>query len=255
MKDLKEKTWQYLKPSELMFVLFGVFIFLSAVAGVMIYRGEQFSGKLKYEDLSPDQKTKVKNLAENIQLGNDDQNVRYAERVREASSIALGVSIFLVSERISHNRVLTLEELMTEFSKSDLLPPSVQVVLPDRKTDYGMLRTDRGVYFIRYLPKPLKIEILSGSFAGKSDGVVFIIRLPDTTAANMSPQVDSQKVTSAGAWATLFEAPETGDHYIPPPFAPVETYKAMNWQIKPLQQTDISPERLQQLNDFLKREN
>lgn len=249
--ELKKTAWKYLKPNETMCVIIGVFFFMGIVTAVTMYRNESaFDAEIKYENLSPAQKKRVDNIA-NIPALDSDKNVRYAERVREASSIGLGISIFLVSERVSKNRVLTLPEVMKEFSKSELLPPGVTVLLPDTPASYGLLKTTSGFYYLNYSAAPLRIEVLAASFNGLRDGAVFVLCVPDTSAANMKPSAGSAKVSSAGAWATIFEAPDNDDHYIPPPFSPVATYAAMNWQVRPLQQSEMSPQRVQELNDFM----
>lgn len=256
MKKAIKSAWKFLKPNEFVLVLGGVFFVLAVVTAIQMYRNsdaEKFNGKLTYENLTPEQKRQIESIAEDTRLGETDNNLRYAERVREASSIGLGLSLYLVRERVSNNRVLTLAQTMSEFAKSELLPPACQVLTPDRPTDYGLVQTSRGVYYIRYSPAPLKLEVLSSGFNGLSDGSTFIIRVPDTSAANLPVAANSPKVTSAGAWATIFEAPENENHYIPPAFAPVQTFTAMNWQIRALQQTELSPERVRELNKFLQR--
>ena len=237
----------------MMFVLFGVFIVIFIFIGISMYRSDSvFKADVKYEN----QTEKVERLKETLDkiplMGENDTNFRYAERVREASSIGLGMSIFLVNQRVHFNRTLTLQELMQEFARSDLLPPGITVLFPKSQTNYGVTQTGRGIYFIRYSPKPLRIEILAGSIVGKEDGAVFILRIPDTSAANINPSesMSSANIKSAGAWATVFEAPENADHYIPPPFSPLQTFTAMNWSVKPLQQADISPDKLKQFKRF-----
>ena len=257
MKKVIKSAWKYLKPNEFVLVIFGVFIVLAIFTAIKMYRDpsvEKFDGKLNYENLSPEQKRQIESIAEDTRLGETDSNLRYAERVREASSIGLGLSLYLVRERVSNNRVLTLQQTMVEFAKSDLLPPACQVLNPDSQTDYGLVKTERGVYYVRYSPAPLKLEVLSSGANGLADGSTFIIRVPDTSAANLQVKANSAKTTSAGAWATIFEAPENENHYIPAAFAPVQSFAAMNWQIRALQQTELSPERVQELNKFLQRQ-
>lgn len=238
-----------------MYVVIGVFVVLAVITLVVMRRDKAFDAEFKYENLSPVQKKRADAIVANIPTGDSDKNVRYADRIREASSIGLGMSMFLVSQRVSKNRIMSLPELMKEFSTSDLLPPGVAVLLPDKAVSYGLLKTGSGLYYLNYSPRPLKIEVLAASFNGLHDGAVFVLRLPDTSAANLKPQADSPKVFSAGAWATLFEAPENPNHYIPPPFSPAETYRALNWQTRPLQQSEISPQRMAQLSEYLQKLN
>lgn len=249
--------WKFLKPTEIIWVIFGIFFFLSLVVVVKMYREpepDKFS--LYYENISADEKLKAKQAEENIRLGEDDNVVAYAERVREASSVGLGISLFLVKERVSQaQRVLTLDQLMREFAESDLLPPDCTVLIADKPTSYGLIKTSHGIFYIRYSPVPLKVEILSAGSDGAASGAVFILRVPDTSAAKLAPEGAGPKIKTAGAWATIFEAPSNQNHYIPPPFAPVETFTAMNWQVRALQQTELSPERLRELNNYLQNRN
>lgn len=252
LEKTRKAAWKFLKPNETMLIMFGIFTVLAIVTGVSMYRREtKFEGNLVYQNLSSEQRRQAEKMPEIAKVGEDDTSFRLSERIREASAVGLGLSMYLVHERISDNRVLTLQQMMSEFSKSDLLPPAAVVLFPDRQTDYGIVKTALGAYFVRYSPAPLKIEILSSGFQGLGDGATFIIRLPDTSAASLRVTANSPKVTSAGAWATLFLAPENENHYIPAPFSPVQTFAAMNWQITPLQQTELSPAKVQELNTFL----
>ena len=253
---MKNSAWKFVKPNEMMFVFAGGFFLLVIITAVSMYRNSApYQSQVNYENLPPEQKKRVDDVLKNVPVGDDDKNVRYAERVREASSIGLGLSLFLVSERVSGNRVLTLPDAMNGFSRSALLPPGVIVLLPEKAVSYGLLRTERGIYYINYSPRPLKIEILAGSFSSLADGAVFVLRVPDTSAARLKPDVASPKISAAGAWATIFEAPETENHYIPPPFSPAQTYLAMDWKMRPLQQAEMSPQRVEQLNQFLQNQN
>jgi hypothetical protein len=252
-----QTLWKYTKPTETMLIMFGVFAFLAIVTAITMYRNSEnkFNGQVRYENLSPETRRQVESVAEDIRLGEDDSNLRYAERIREASSIGLGLSLYIVRERVSSDRVLTLPQMMDEFAKSDVLPPSCKVLLPDKPTDYGLVQTARGIYYIRYQSSPLKLEILSSGADPVADGSTFILRVPDTSAAKIPIEAGSNKVKSAGAWATIFEAPASENYYIPPPFAPVQSYAAMNWQVRALQQTELSPERMQKINEYLQRQN
>lgn len=252
---IAKNFWKFVKPTETIFIMGGVFFVLTVVTVVTMYRNNNsFKPEVRYENLTPEQRRQIESVSEDIRLGETDSNARYADRVREASSIGLGLSLYLVRERVSKDRTLTLSETMTEFAKSDVLPPSCEVLLPDRPTDYGLVKSAQGIYYVRYSPSPLKIEILSGGYNGLADGSVFILRVPDTSAANLPLENASPKTTSAGAWATIFEAPANQNHYIPPAFAPVQTFTAMNWQVRPLQQTELSAARMQELNNFLQRQ-
>jgi hypothetical protein len=247
--------WKFGKPNETMLVIFGAFVVLAVIAGIQMARGSQekaFAGKVKYDMKPSVEQRMVSSIPEDARIGENDSSLRYAERVKEASSIGLGLSLFLIRERVSHGRVLPISQVMSEFSRNELLPPGVEVVSAPAMADYGVAKTLRGMYVIRYSAKPLALEVLGTGWNGLSDGAVFVVRAPDTNAGSQNPGgIYGPKVSSAGGWATLFEAPENEGHSIPAAFAPVQTYQAMNWQVKSLTQVDISPEKLEQLNSFL----
>lgn len=255
IKELVKSSWKFFKPNETILIFVGIFLFMTILTVVSMYRREnKFESNVQYENLTAEQRRQVESMTEDVKLGEDDAVVRQTERIREASSIGLGLSLFLVRERVSNDRVLNLKETMTEFGKSEILPPGCHVLQTDKNTDFGIIRTRRGVYYIRYLAQPLKIEILSSGINGTADGNTFILRLPDTSAAKIPVEANSPKVTSAGAWATLFEAPSSENHYIPPPFASAQAFQAMNWKIVGLQQAEFSPEKLQEINNFLQKQ-
>lgn len=255
-KETLKSSWKYFKPNETILIFVGVFLFMTILTVMAMYRKEnKFDSNVRYENLTAEQRRQVESFNDEAKLGEDDSMVRQTERVREASSIGLGLSLFLVRERVSNNRTLNLKEVMTEFAKSEILPPGCQVLQPDKTVDYGVVRTQRGIYYVRYLSQPLKIEILSSGVNGLADGNTFILRLPDTSAAKIPVEANSPKVTTAGAWATLFEAPPNVNHYIPAPFAPAQSFQAMNWKIVGLQQVEFSPEKLQEINNFLQKQN
>lgn len=253
--ELKKTTWKYLKPSPVIMMMFGVFAVISMFALVSNYReGDKFEANIKYEMSESRKKRIIESIPEEVRTGEYDKNVRYSDRIREASSVGLGLSMFVISQRVSKGRVMALSDVMTEFSASELLPPGVTVLLTQKELSFGVVQTQRGIYLIRYSSRPLKLEILATTIRGFEDGAVFILRIPDTSASNKKVSGKSSKVKTAGAWATLFEAPENVKHSIPPAFSNVSTFEQLNWKVSPLQQTELSPERIKQLNEFVANE-
>lgn len=254
---LRKNAWQYFKPNQSMLLMGGFFCVIAIVVVVTMHRQRQqqpFAAKLRYENLTPEQKRQFDNFGDAARLGEDDGNVRYAERLREASSVGLGLSLYLVRELVAHNRTLSLSEVMNEFAHSDILPPFCQVVSPSPSKDFGVVQTPNGLYIIRYSPVPLKVEVISSGAKGLADGPTFLLRVPDTSAAHLPLPAQNRRVTSAGAWATLFEAPLNENHAVPSAFAPTQTFTALNWRVQPLQQTELAPDKVQELNRFLQQQ-
>jgi len=97
-----------------------------------------------------------------------------------------------------------------------------------RKADYGLFQTERGVYFLCYLAQPAKLKscrAAQGQFGRR--GGCFILRIPDTSAADINGNAGSSRISSAGAWALILKRRKMA-HYIPPPFAPaVQTFDGL----------------------------
>lgn len=195
--------------------------------------------------------------AEVISLGETDPTVKYAERQREASAIGLGLSLYIVRQKISYDRDFKdIPVLMSEFSKSDIFPPQTKLIQTQNAVPYGIFATTRGLYYVRYQAAPLKLEIIACGANGLKDGAVFVLRLPETAAANSSVQDSAADLTNgksapAGKWATLFVSPSAGNPYLPPAFSDASVYQNSGWTIEPLRSTEFSPEKIQQLQKFL----
>lgn len=194
-----------------------------------------------------------------ISAGETDANVRLAERVREASAVGLGLSLTIVRQRLETNKIETdLAALLKKFAASELMPPQTNLITPDAALPYGIMGTTRGLYYIRYNPSPLKLEILACGHRGLQDGAVFVLRVPDTTAASSAsarPVVApyNSQTAYAGYWASLFVSPDNKDAYLPPPFSSAEIYLRAGWRVEPLRATQFSQEKLQLLNSFLQQ--
>jgi hypothetical protein len=186
-----------------------------------------------------------------------DPGTKTTERVREASAIGLGLSLMLVNERLESNNKVDpdLNAILKRYSSHELFPAGTYLVTPDKPVPFGILTTAAGVYYIRYQPSPLKIEILSSGKKGLEDGSVFVVRLPDTSAvsANLVTSYDSKTII-AGYWATIFVAPDTPNAYLPQPFVGTDVYQRAGWRVEPLRATAYTQEKLATLNNFLKEQ-
>lgn len=242
----------------------GQFVF--AVAGIVIvgafvlsrFSGDSLDARVQFTEDSPVdefKKTRTQLTSESIRLGETDSNLRLAERLREGSSIAIGLGWFLLGERVGDAPKITrdVSEMMENFSHSPLLPPGCHVLVPVNKTDYGLIETGRGIYFIRYRSSPVAIEVLASGNKGGADGAAFVVRVPDRWASEYlaSQPMNAAGAKSAGGWASLYIAPENFNAYIPAPFAAGESYLNTGWKPEPMRIDDFSPEKLAELQNFL----
>ena len=132
---------------------------------------------------------------------------------------------------------------MKSFSTSQLLPPQMQILYPDSETDYGLVKSSRGTYFVRYRSIPLTIEILAPGVTSRDDS--FLVRIPDTAS---SKQFGSQN--EAGFWASVYIAPK-GDAKIPPAFSVSEVYQKFGWGLEPLRFTQLTNEQAKSVQNWL----
>lgn len=248
----------FLKPdsNQLVFVVAALVI----IGGFIMSRfagGEKLNANVQFEENSPIEKFKNRRTqltSETVRLGETDPNLRLAERTREASAMAIGLGWFVLNERTSASPKITLavSELMENFARSPLLPPGCSVLMTTTKTDYGLIQTARGLYYVRYRARPLMIEILASGRDSGVDGAVFALRLPDRQAADyLANQPNMASVKIAGSWASIYMAPENKNAYIPPPFAPGAAYLNTGWKPEVLRAGEFSSEKINELQKFL----
>lgn len=232
-----------------------VMILLVVVVGSFYLRvrqgdGEALDASVVYdnENAANQEKQKKQAKKEFYQTGEYDANLKYAERVREASAISLGLSLFLLRERIMEQKTsVSINDILTRFDTHELKPPGVKNQ-SNPSADYGLLRTSRGTYLLRYRAKPFVLEVLACGTNGMTDGAIFLLRVPDQARAQIVGGDSTQVVAS---WAVLYLAPNNRAAWIPPAFSPTETFVNTGWQLEPLQANDVSPDRLAELNRYL----
>lgn len=258
MKNRLSSVIGFFKPDagQLVFVVAGVVI-VGAFA-LSRFSGDTLDARVEFTNDNPVaefKKSRTQLTSESIRLGETDSNLRLAERIREGSSIAIGLGWFVLGERVGDAPTTTRDigELMENFARSSLLPPGCQVLSPISKPDYGLIQTPRGLYFIRYRASPVAIEVLASGNKGSADGAAFVFRVPDRMASEYlaSQPNQSSGVKSAGGWASLYLAPENQNAYIPAPFAPGEAYLNTGWKPEPMRVEDFTPEKLAELQNFL----
>ncbi len=175
----------------------------------------------------------------------DDPVAHYADRLREASALAIALSITAVHERLANHRIYPkLDGLLAATGQSDLLPPKMEVLNP-----VGVVSSPRGLYYVRYRVNPFGIEVLAVGSRGFNDGAIFVVRVPDTTLP--PSQSELAPTAQAGAYATLFTAPYNAAALIPMPFAPAHTFSAAGWTLEPLRAAPYTQKQMDELQTWL----
>jgi len=144
----------------------------------------------------------------------DGEVARTAERIGEATALALSASLYAASERLRGRTPRGARDLLSGLAAQNLLPPGLALTQVE-----GSLVSTYGNVSVRYRPLPLSIEVIA---LGRkpADGPALIVRIPDET-----PDKGEAKLYIAGS---------LGDVRVPAPFSPAAEIIALGWSPEPL---------------------
>ncbi len=147
----------------------------------------------------------------------DGEVTRTADRIGEATALALSAVLYAATEQINKRTPRSVRDLLTGVAQNGLMPPGLVIT-----ESAGTLVSAHGSLSVRYRPAPLGIEVVS--IGSKPDyGPALIVRLPDETSDKSE--------------ARLYLAGGLQSVTVPAPFAPAGEVIALGW----------SPERLRSL--------
>ena len=173
----------------------------------------------------------------------NDPAARYAERLREAASLAIGLALTAFSERFQSRRFpASLAALVAAAEQRGLLPPGIKW---DAAGQY--FNGAAGRYWARYRTGSFGLEVLSAGWRGWADGEVFLLRLPDEAGQVLAPADSAPRASWAALWVA--NSPES---LIPAPFAPAAQLPARGWRPESLRPGATNPARLADLLAWLK---
>jgi hypothetical protein len=138
----------------------------------------------------------------------DGEVARTAERIGEATALALSASLYAASDQIKGRAPRGAPDLLAGIASQNLLPPGLAF------TQGGGLVSAHGSLLVRYRPALLCIEVVSIGHK-KEDGPALIVRIPD----GLSDKGQTK----------LFIAGSLSDVKIPAPFAPAAEVIALGW--------------------------
>ena len=144
----------------------------------------------------------------------DGEVARTADRIGEATALALSASLCAATEQLNRRTPPSVRDLLAGVSQRGLIPPGLVITGPE-----GTLVSEHGSLWIRYRPAPLGIEVVSVGNKPEN-GPALIVRVPDET--------------SDKGEAKLYLAGRLTGVTVPAPFVPAAEVIAMGW----------SPERL-----------
>jgi len=133
-----------------------------------------------------------------------------AERMREATVLAVAASLCAVNQKASGRPFQTVDQLLIELKDKNLLPPGL-----DRGSQSGTVLSSNGTLSLRYRLVPFGIEVLSLG-ADKTSGPALIVRIPVDRDGNEA--------------AAIFVAEKLEAVVIPYAFAPSSEVIATGWE-------------------------
>jgi hypothetical protein len=138
----------------------------------------------------------------------DGEVARTAERIGEATALALSASLYAASEQIKGRSPRAAQDLLAGIAAQKLLPPGLAF------TQGGALVSAYGSLSVRYRHAPLGVEVVSVGHK-REDGPALIVRIPEELSDKGDP--------------SFFIARSLSDVRIPAPFAPAAEVIALGW--------------------------
>ena len=174
----------------------------------------------------------------------NDPAARYAARLREATSLAIGLALTAFTERFPARRFpASLAALVAAAEQRGLLPPNIKW---DAAGQY--FNGAAGRYWARYRVGSFGLEVLSAGWRGGADGEVFFLRLPDESGQVLAPADSAPRASWAALWVA--NSPES---LLPAPFAPAAQLPQRGWCPESLRPGTTNPARLADLLAWLKQ--
>lgn len=153
-----------------------------------------------------------------------------AEQLREAGTLALGMTFLAIQRSAERRPFTTVEALLAGLIESGLLPPGLS-----RDRGRTSVSSEHAVYYIRYRAAPLGIEVLSLGNANPN-GVAIVVRIPDD---EFSENALTYYVVSKPAVQ------------VPAAFAPAAQLIKAGWRPESFKATDVSPSEQEKQREWL----
>jgi len=159
----------------------------------------------------------------------DSEVPRTAERLQEATAVAIAASTSVLEGSLRGRIPRDVKELVAYIAQRQLIPAEWVTSEP------GVLQMPHGEIHVRYAPNELAVEVISVPHDRK-DGPAILIRLPDLENTRVG--------------ARYFESMQLDGIVYPPPFAPIAEIIASGWQPHLFKQTQIPDEQRAQLEQW-----
>lgn len=160
----------------------------------------------------------------------DGEVYRTADRLREASALALASALYAANGQASRQFIPDADALITGIRSAGLLPPGMTTDAP------AMLLSNRSKLLLRFRPDPFAIEVLSFP-RSREDGPSLMIRIP-------AEGNDAEH-------GSVFIADRLGGIDPPAPFASLTECVRAGWIDQSFSSVEMSEGQRQQLRQWL----
>ena len=163
-------------------------------------------------------------------LTDDGEVYRTAERLREASAVALAAGLYVAGEQVNRRFPQSADSVIVGLRSAGLLPPGITV------DGRAMLLSPFSTELLRFRSDPLAIEVIDMPHS-REDGPALMVRIPGS-----GPD---------GERGSVFVADRLGDITLPSPFASISDCVRAGWIDQPINQAETPQEQQQQLRAWL----
>ena len=161
----------------------------------------------------------------------DSEVPRTAERLRDASAVAIAAITYAVEGAMSGHAPRDVGDIETGMVRRQLIPDEW---ISDQS---GVLTMPHGTVHLRYSPRNLMVEAVSVP-NDRRDGPPLLIRLPDSENTMVGPR--------------YFESMQLDGIVYPNPFAPIPDIISAGWRPRLFKQTQMPDAERGQLEQWAK---
>ena len=162
----------------------------------------------------------------------DGEVFNTADRLREASALALAATLYAAIEMAEHRSLNSVDSIIAGIQSRAIVPPGISPAAASA----GALLSDRSKLEIRFRPTPLGIEVISFPRTRK-DGPALMVRIPGLGNDRSS--------------GSIFIADRLGDVSAPAPFVSIADCGRAGWIDQALNPNEIYRDQHQQLRTWL----
>ena len=177
MAQTKQTSLFGIVKSSPLFIALGVAAIVVFAIAFLGYarRGGFWSPAVEARVFTADKDRRASEAARNNQTMFPFQGEVYsdAERLREASAIAIGGMLAAVNKKLDKQLLPNVESVLGEMNSGGLVPPGVVVDAGSKA-----LSSEYANYYMRYRQEPLGVEVVSVC-KGQLCGPAILMRLPD----------------------------------------------------------------------------